>query len=578
MLSGLTRTEDEQVSMENNFTTKYLQILSQGIEEIWLDQSFTDVVVSIDGKTYNCHKMILSSLSQYFWAMFRSGMRESIGGLVELQNIDCETFETILRFMYTGCATINMDNVELLLEAAVMLQVKCLQEQCEVFLKKNIGPENCLGIWRLASGLNCEKLAKKSWTYILEFFSSVSELEEFGHLSLDDLIAVINDNDLNTSSEVAVCEAVMKWVEADPSNRQKDLKKLFQFIRFPMISCEYIQNLNQHRLVAECEECRNILERMLVYLTSKDADGLNGIKGLSRQFHHRQEEMMCVVGTRSRHPNPQMTEIKCFSFRRDAAYNLAALPSEPGACFAVTKLDDDVYVSGGYHGQTLLLRFVSSENKWQYCSPMLEGRWGHSMVSVDGKLFILGGSTRISETLSSVECYDPETNTCELFGGLQLPVSFMPTATIGHRIYIFGGKLQDRTLSTKIQCFDTRQRCCYILDDMPLVSSTASRVAVIENSVYIFYRHGDIMEYREGASATVVGNMPHFDHFGVVPHQGQILIVGSQSNQYSTVLYNPSTREMSPFVRTVKANLCNFYCLPVVMSRQYIKTDQTESS
>ena len=578
MLSGLTRTEDEQVSMENNFTTRYLQILAQGIEEIWLDQSFTDVVVSIDGKTYNCHKMILSSLSQYFWAMFRSGMRESIGGLVELQNIDCETFETILRFMYTGCATINMDNVELLLEAAVMLQVKCLQEQCEVFLKKNIGPENCLGIWRLASGLNCEKLAKKSWTYILEFFSSVSELEEFGHLSLDDLIAVINDNDLNTPSEVAVCEAVIKWVEADPSNRQKDLKKLFHFIRFPMISCEYIQNLRQHRLVAECEESRNILERMLVYLTSKDADGLNGIEGLSRQFHHRQEEMMCVVGTRSRHPNPQMTEIKCFSFRRDAAYNLAALPSEPGACFAVTKLDDDVYVSGGYHGQTLLLRFVSSENKWQYCSPMLEGRWGHSMVSVDGKLFILGGSTRISETLSSVECYDPETNTCELFGGLQLPVSFMPTATIGHRIYIFGGKLQDRTLSTKIQCFDTRQRCCYILDDMPLVSSTASRVAVIENSVYIFYRHGDIMVYREGASATVVGNMPHFDHFGVVPHQGQILIVGSQSNQYSTVLYNPSTREMSPFVRTVKANLCNFYCLPVVMSRQYIKTDQTESS
>ena len=563
--------------MENNFTTKYHQILSQGIEEIWLDQCFTDVVVSIDGKTYNCHKMILSSLSQYFWAMFRSGMRESIGGLVELQNIDCETFETILRFMYTGCATINTDNVESLLEATVMLQVKCLQEQCEAFLKKNIKPENCLGIWRLASGLNCEKLAKKSWTYILEFFSSVSELEEFGHLSLDDLIAIINDNDLNTSSEEAVCEAVIRWVEADSSNRQTDLKKLFQYIRFPMIGCEYIQNLSQHALVVGSEECRDILEKMLVFHAEKDTDGIVRIEGLSRQFHHRQEEMMCVVGTRSRHPNPQMTEIKCFSFRRDAAYNLAALPSEPGACFAVCKLDDDVYVSGGYHGQTLLLQFVSLANKWQYCSPMLEGRWGHSMVSFDGKLFILGGSTRISETLSSVECYNPKTNTCEPYGSLQLPVSFMPTATIGHKIYIFGGKLQDRTLSTKIQCFDTKQRCCYILGEMPLVSSTASRVAVIENAVYIFYRHGDIMEYREGATATVVSNMPHFDHFGVVPHQGQVLIVGSQSNQYSTVLFNPATREMSPFVRTVKANLCNFYCLPVVMSRQHIKTEQAES-
>lgn len=563
--------------MENNFSSKYLQILSQGIEEIWLDQSFTDVVVKIDGKTYNCHKMILSSLSQYFWAMFRSGMRESIGGVVELQNIDCETFETILRFMYTGCAAITKDNVESLLEAVVMLQIRCLQEQCELFLKKNIRPENCLGIWRLASSLNCEGLAKKSWTYILEFFSTVSEMEEFGHLSIDDLIAVINDNDLNTSSEEEVCDAVMNWVEADSVNRQKNIAKLFQFIRFPMIKREYIESLSQHRLVIGCKECTKILESMLIYLASNGADGVNSVEGLSRQFHHRQEEMICVVGTRSRHPNPQMTEMKCFSFRRDAEYNMAALPAEPGACFAVCNLNDDVYVSGGYHGQTLLLQFVASENKWQYCSPMLEGRWGHSMVSLDSKLYILGGSTRISETLSSVECYDPKTNTSELFGGLQLPVSFMPTAAIGHRIYIFGGKLQDRTLSTKIQCFDTKQRCCFILGDMPLVSSTSSRVAVIENTVYIFYRHGDIMEYVEGANATVVGNMPHFDHFGVLSHQGQILIVGSHINQYSTVLFNPSTREMTPYMRTVKANVCNFYCLPIIMSRQHIKTEQTES-
>lgn len=566
---------EEESGMENNLNSKYLQILSQGIEEVWLDQSFTDVIIRIDGKTYNCHKMILSSLSQYFSAMFRSGMRESIGGQVHLQNIDCETFETILRFMYTGCATVNKDNVESLLEAAVMLQIKCLQEQCEVFLKKNIGAENCLGIWRLASGLNCEGLAKKSWTYILEYFSTVSEMEEFGHIGIDDLIAVINDNDLNTLSEEAVCDAVMKWVEADAANRHKDLAKLFQYVRFPMISGEYIENLSKHKLVVNCAECTKILEKMLVYLTSNNADNLS-VNGMSRQFHHRQEEMMCVVGTRSRHPNPQMTEIKCFSFRRDAEYNLAPLPSEPGACFAVCKLNDDVYVSGGYHGQTMLLQFVSSQNKWQYCSPMLEGRWGHSMVAVDDKLFILGGSTRISETLSSIECYDPKKNTCEVFGGLQLPVSFMPTATIGHRIYIFGGKLQDRTLSTKIQCFDIKQRCCHLLGEMPLVSSTASRVAVMDNTVYIFYRHGDIMEYQEGANATIVGNMPHFDHFGVLPHQGQILIVGSQSNQYSTVFFNPATREMSPYMRAVKANVCNFYCLPVVMSRQHINTEQTE--
>jgi hypothetical protein len=204
---------------------------------------------------------------------------------------------------------------------------------------------------------------------------------------------------------------------------------------------------------------------------------------------------------------------------------------------------------------------------------MLEGRWGHSLVEVDGKIYAVGGSTKISQTLCSIECYDPVLNEWKLAGALNIPVSFMPTAAIGNRIYVFGGKLGDRTLTTKVQCFDIKRRMCFIIEDMPLMASTASRVAVVDEAVYIFYRHGDIVEFKVGSSVSVVGNMPHFDHYGVIPHEGQILIVGCQSNQYSTVMFNPVTREMTPYSRTVKAALCNFYCMPIVMSKQHIKAE-----
>lgn len=125
--------------MEKSFQTTYLQVLSQGIEEIWLDQSFTDVVVTIGRHTYNCHKVILASMSLYFNAMFKSGMRESRAGTVNLHNIEHKIFEAVLRFMYTGSIVIAQDDVEGLLEAAVMLQIKCLQDQCEQFLQKQIG-------------------------------------------------------------------------------------------------------------------------------------------------------------------------------------------------------------------------------------------------------------------------------------------------------------------------------------------------------------------------------------------------------------------------------------------------------
>jgi hypothetical protein len=66
-------------------------------------------------------------------------MRETLNGTVNLQNIEADIFEAVLKFMYTGGNVITKDNVQHLLHAAVMLQVKCLQEQCESYLKKCIG-------------------------------------------------------------------------------------------------------------------------------------------------------------------------------------------------------------------------------------------------------------------------------------------------------------------------------------------------------------------------------------------------------------------------------------------------------
>lgn len=443
------------------------------------------------------------------------------------------------------------------------------------FSSVTLGPENCLGIWHLASSLNCSKLTKKCWTYILEFFPTLLNTEEYTQISADDLIEIINDNDLNTPSEEAVCDAVMKWMEVDPERRNPELGKLFRNVRFPLTCVKYVKELSKNEYVQNNAECQSLLNDVYGYLTTNKSSmsGTEYLSETSRNCHHRQEEMLCIIGTRSRHPNPQTTEIKCFSFRRDAEYTLSSLPAEPGACFAVCTCKHDIYISGGYHGQNTVLQFVSSDNRWQHCSPMLAGRWGHSMTAVGGKIYVLGGSTRISQTLCSIECYDPKLNKWTLVGELQIPVSFMPTAAIGNKIYVFGGKMEDRTLSTKVQCYDIKKRTCFIIEDMPLMASTASRVAIIDEAVYIFYRHGDIVEFKPGTLAIVVGNMPHFDHYGVIPHKGQILIIGCQSNQYTTVMFNPITQEMTPYNRTVKAALCNFYCMPIIMSKQHIQSD-----
>ena len=549
--------------MEDTYRSSYLDNLSKGVEGMWLKQRYTDVVVKVSDKAYNCHRVLLGSLSNYFKELF---MQER-DNIVEIKDVDGATFEAVLQYIYTGRGDLVKTNVRGVLKAAVQLQIPCLQEQCESVLKTSLSTETCIGTWRLAASIGCSSLAKQSLSFILELFPVVLQSDEFGQISVDELIAIVNDDDLNTPSEETVCEAVMKWLRVDPENRSQHTERLFAYIRLPLIGSAFIESLSKDPLVSTSSKTMQMLNEVKTYLST----GATVAMVNPRQFHHRTEDMICVVGTRSRQPNPETTEIKCFSFNRAGEHVLASLPEEPGACYSVCAHDNDVYVSGGYLGQTNLLRFVSSENRWQSLSAMKEGRWGHSMESVGGAVFMIGGSRKIAETLASIEKFDPATGKSDIAGKLTVPVSFMATAAIGDKIYIFGGKVEDRTLCQKIQCFDTKTNICSVVGDMPMVSSSSSRVAVLDNSAYIFYGQGQVMAFREGSEPTVVASIPQFDHFGVVVRNGKIIIDGSSSNQTTTLVFDPKTQDVFPFSRNIKVALCSFRCMNVVMSKKIVQ-------
>lgn len=550
--------------MEEQYRQKYVDSLAKGLEGMWLKQRYTDVIVHVNDSAYGAHKILLGSLSNYFKDLF---MQES-GHTVTITGVDNAAFETVLQYIYTGNIESARTNTERVLEAAVRLQITCLQEMCEDLLAVRLTSETCVSIYKLASKLGCSQLTKKCWAYLLEFFETVVTSTEFMKLSVEDLVSLINDDDLNASSEEAVCNAVLSWISGSPNSREQYLEKLFGFVRFPMIKAAYLEELSQNAVVQKSEAGQRILAAFRNYLST----GTQTTTVNPRQFHHRTEEMICVVGTRSRHPNPETTEIKCFSFNKDAEYKLAAIPEEPGACYAVCCSNSDVFLSGGYLGQKRLLRYISKENTWQTCADLVEGRWGHSMTAVAGNIYILCGSKKIPEPISSIERYNPSTDTVSVVGSLEIPVSFAAVTSLGDKIYIIGGKLENRNICRKIQCFDTVTKSCKVVADLPRVDSTVGRAVVVGNAIYVFYNQGEVIMFEEGKEPEVIASAVAFDHFGVVVHNGRVVIDGSYGNQSSTVVFDPATREIEPFNRPVKVALCNFYCMPVVMSRNILQS------
>ena len=548
--------------MEDAYRGDYLEAMSKGVEGMWLKQRYTDVVLKVGGKAYNCHKVLLGSLSNYFKELF---MQET-DKIVEVKDTDNETFEAVLQYIYAGRNDQVKANVRAVLKAAVRFQIPCLQDQCESILKVSLSPDTCIRTWRLAARHGCSSLAKQSLSYVLELFPVVMKSAAFGKMNVDELITIINDDDLNTPSEEAVCEAVMSWMEVEPENRLQFLERLFAYIRFPLIDAAFIETLTQNPLVSKSEKVIQLLNEVKAYHSTGATAGMVN----PRQFHHRTEEMLCAIGKRSRHPNPEATEIKCFSFNRAGEHVLASLPAEPGACFAVCSYNNDVYVSGGYLGLTSIHRFVTSENRWQTIGEMKKGRWGHSMEAANGAIYVFGGSKKVPKTLKSIEKIHPVTGSSEKVCKLAVPVSFMATAVIGDKVYIFGGKQENRSLCQKIQCFDPATNVCTIVGDMPMVSSSASRVAVLDSTAYVFYGQGQVMEFKEGMDPIVVASIPQFDQFGVVGHNDQIIIDGIASNQTTTLMFDPKTHDVTPFNRTIKVALCNFTCMNIVMSKKIV--------
>lgn len=59
--------------MESEVRSSYLHVLSKGIASEWAEGKFSDVEVIVEGQKFNCHRIILASVSEYFSVMFTSG-------------------------------------------------------------------------------------------------------------------------------------------------------------------------------------------------------------------------------------------------------------------------------------------------------------------------------------------------------------------------------------------------------------------------------------------------------------------------------------------------------------------------
>lgn len=158
----------------------------------------------------------------------------------EIPGLSPEMMQLIIEFAYTGTVFMTEDNAQELLLAADQLNVTDLTQACCDFLREQLCPKNCIGIWQFTNICFLSRLQHEAFKYIVDNFEEVVISEEFQHLSVQELLDILKRDDLSVTKENTVFEAVLQWIAHASEIRKKHLVLLLSKVR-TLTLCHYIQ-------------------------------------------------------------------------------------------------------------------------------------------------------------------------------------------------------------------------------------------------------------------------------------------------------------------------------------------------
>lgn len=225
---------------------------------------FTDIVLVAGTKRIPAHKVIISSLCDYFNAMFTSELSETHQQVVTINNVDPEALEALISYAYTSELEIRVDNVENLLASACLLQVNGVKNACCEFMKSQLHPSNCLGIRAFADAHGCEQLFNIANNYAKDNFGEVFKNQEFLLLNSEQLNEILCSDGLNVLKEEEVFYALMSWLQHDMENRKSQLFEILPSIRLSLLSPQFLVD-EVEPAVKNDEKCKDLLLETMKY-------------------------------------------------------------------------------------------------------------------------------------------------------------------------------------------------------------------------------------------------------------------------------------------------------------------------
>lgn len=197
----------------------------------------------------SAHRSVLAASSPYFRRMFSNFFEESSLNEILLKEITGEALNNIVNYCYTGKIDVNVDNFEDMVKAVNYLQITHLENIISKKLADSLNIVNCVEIHHFAEAYNLSIILPTTKKFILEHFPEVSYRPNFRLLTKRQMVSFLESDDLSITSEAEVFNALMRWINSNPVEREELISELLPLIRLDRLSIEVRFSIYSIRLV-----------------------------------------------------------------------------------------------------------------------------------------------------------------------------------------------------------------------------------------------------------------------------------------------------------------------------------------
>ncbi|XP_066263685.1 kelch-like protein 13 [Branchiostoma lanceolatum] len=425
--------------------------LLQGLSELRDKEKYTDFTINTECGSIMVHKLVVASCSDYFKAMFTSGMKEASMDHIDLSGVNGEGLRSLIDFMYTGKMDLSGEKALQQLEVATYLQsVSAIDLCCNSFIQ-SLNLQNCMEMQQVAMEYCLPRLEAAFCELVARNFKAFSSSADFLKLTVGQMETILGSNSLQVAHEGLVLFTACKWLRYESEgSRMRHALRLMKKVRFPIMSYRQL-------MIAVEGPARVIFNEVPDCLSLAEA-GVKFNEEISRQPLVRSPETrirsdfktIVVFGGSQESdqtaniyylypPTKEWKSLGKIQLPQEISYHSSAV------------MNNFVYIAGGesnavigYHSaKQSVWRFMPNwqdgkHGRWYRVEPMHEKRTDFYLAATNNHLYAIAGRNGNHE-LSSVEVYDPETDTWDFGASLDNPVYGHAGVVHDGVIYICGG-------------------------------------------------------------------------------------------------------------------------------------------